>query len=284
MTPPRYFSRLGCIAASRGGNLPHWSQSCATFVTFRLGDSLPAGKLAQLQAEREEWLKAHLERRGEDSASTGAERRGEDSASTAKRRRGEDSASTGVGVCRRGVLTASGWSEAEEREYRELFSARLQRWLDAGHGSCVLREERIRQIVEDSLRHFADIRYSLYAYVVMPNHVHVLFMPEEGFDGRKIVADWKRFTAKAINAASGASGELWQKESYDHLVRDVAEFNAVRAYIRGNAPHLAYDAYSVSPVDAPVDAASFVDAESSPRQESDGKFPTDAVGTPRLRR
>ena len=256
MTPPRYFSRLGCIAASRGGNLPHWSQSCATFVTFRLGDSLPAGKLAQLQAEREEWLKAHPGRRGEDSASTG------------------------VGVCRRGVLTASGWSEAEEREYRELFSARLQRWLDAGHGSCVLREERIRQIVEDSLRHFADIRYSLYAYVVMPNHVHVLFMPEEGFDGRKIVADWKRFTAKAINAASGASGELWQKESYDHLVRDVAEFNAVRAYIRGNAPHLAYDAYSVSPVDAAIS----VDAVSSPRQESDGKFPSDAVGTPRLRR
>ena len=262
MTPPRYFSRLGCIAASRGGNLPHWSQNCATFVTFRLGDSLPDGKLAQFQAEREEWLKAHPWRRGGDTASTAGGRRGEDSASTRR------------GVCRRGVLTASGWNKAEEREYRELFSERLQRWLDAGHGSCILREDRIRQIVEDSLRHFADIRYSLYAYVVMPNHVHVLFMPVEGWDGRKIVADWKRFTAKAINAARGISGEVWQKESYDHLVRDVAEFNAVRAYIRGNSPHLAYDAYAVSPVDA----------ESSPRQEEDVKFLSDAVGTPRLRR
>ena len=267
MKPARYFSRLGHIAASRGGNLPHWAQNCATFVTFRLGDSLPDGKLAQLQAEREEWLKAHLQRRGGDSASTGAD-------------------------CRRGVLSASGWNEDEEREYRELFSERLQSWLDAGYGSCVLREEPIRQIVEDSLHHFADIRYSLYAYVVMPNHVHVLFMPEEGCDGRKIVADWKRFTAKAINAARGMSGELWQKESYDRLVRDIAEFNAIRAYIRGNAPHLAYDAYASLSVDAespPRQAADegapfSVDAESPPRQKRRAIPHSDAERTPRPRR
>ena len=59
MTEPHYYSRLGCIASTQGGNLPHWSQQCATFVTFRLGDSLPEGKLSQLQAEREEWMKAH---------------------------------------------------------------------------------------------------------------------------------------------------------------------------------------------------------------------------------
>ena len=59
MNEPHYYSRLGCVASTQGGNLPHWSQQCATFVTFRLGDSLPEGKLAQLQAEREEWLKAH---------------------------------------------------------------------------------------------------------------------------------------------------------------------------------------------------------------------------------
>ena len=224
------------MVTTRGGNLPHWSQTCATFVTFRLADSLPAEKLAQLQEERDEWLKAHPCRgRGVLSAS----RSGTADSSV----RGGDPASTGDRG--RGVLSASGWTEEEEREYRELFSERLQRWLDAGYGECVLREERCRRIVEASVRHFADERYSLYSYVVMPNHVHVLFMPEEDRDGREIVASWKRFTALAINDVRGIRGTVWQKESYDHLVRDVAEFNAYRSYIRANAPELAFDAYEV---------------------------------------
>jgi len=128
-------------------------------------------------------------------------------------------------------------------EYRELFPQRLQAWLDAGHGSCVLREARVRIVVEEALRHFADVRYSLYGYVVMPNHVHVLFMPHDGFDGREIVARWKRYTAHAINKLLAREGVLWQKESYDHLVRDVDEFNNCRAYIRKNNPALAFDAY-----------------------------------------
>ena len=223
MTPPRYYSRFGHIASTRGGNLPHWSQTCATFVTFRLGDSLPAEKLAKFQAERDEWLRTHP--RG------------------------------------RGVLSASDWSDDEVREYRELFSERLQRWLDVGHGACVLRDERIRQIVEESLWHFANKRYSLYAFVVMPNHVHVLFMPEDGWDARKIVADWKRYTAKSVNVARGLAGSMWQKESYDHLVRDVREFNDIRAYIRSNDPQIAFDAYACG--------GASVDAESSPRQNKD---------------
>ena len=79
----------------------------------------------------------------------------------------------------------------------------------------------------------------------MPNHVHVLFMPEEGYDSRTIVQGWKSYTAKAINKALNREGGVWQKESYDHLVRDIDEFNAIRAYIRGNNAKLAYDAYNM---------------------------------------
>jgi len=197
MTPPRYYSRYAHTATTSGGNLPHWSQSCATFVTFRLADSLPVEKLAQFKSEREAWLAAHPEP----------------------------------------------WDELTAAEYRELFPRRFHAWLDAGYGSCILSEPQLRAIVEEALNHFADVRYSLYAYVVMPNHVHVLFMPEEGVDGRDLVADWKRYTARAINVKRGAKGALWQKESYDHLVRDVNEFNAIRAYIRGNSLKLAFDAY-----------------------------------------
>src|SRR5438132_5294859 len=42
------------------GNLPHWRQRGATyFVTFRLADSLPQGKLQQWVRERDAWFDAH---------------------------------------------------------------------------------------------------------------------------------------------------------------------------------------------------------------------------------
>ena len=45
--------------ANLTGNLPHWRQDNTTyFVTFRLADSLPRERLEQLQAEKEQWLKA----------------------------------------------------------------------------------------------------------------------------------------------------------------------------------------------------------------------------------
>ena len=235
MNEPHYYSRLGCVASTQGGNLPHWSQQCATFVTFRLGDSLPEGKLAQLQADREEWLKVHPRFQCRRDILVASDKDGLDPSDAARCRVYVDATSRRVNMGLNG--------DEEETEYRELFSERIQRWLDAGHGSCIFRQAEVRQIVEDALRHFADIRYSLYAFVVMPNHVHVLFMPEDGCDGRTIVQGWKSYTAKEINRALRRTGAVWQKESYDHLVRDVEEFKAIRAYIRGNNAKLAYDAY-----------------------------------------
>jgi len=47
-----------------GRHLPHWRQDgCTYFVTFRLGDSIPADKLTQWQAELREWLQRHPEPR-----------------------------------------------------------------------------------------------------------------------------------------------------------------------------------------------------------------------------
>jgi len=98
--------------------------------------------------------------------------------------------------------------------------------------------------MEEILRWGDGTQYSLYAYVVMPNHVHVLFMPLTEFNSFKLVQTWKSIGARRINAVTGRTGHLWQSESYDHLVRNVEEFNRIRAYIRGNDPRKAYDAYA----------------------------------------
>jgi hypothetical protein len=68
-------------------------------------------------------------------------------------------------------------SEADTREFHARYSTAIEDWLDAGHGSCLLRNPDARRIVVDALRFFAGQRYELGHWVVMPNHVHVLFRP-----------------------------------------------------------------------------------------------------------
>jgi hypothetical protein len=84
-------------------------------------------------------------------------------------------------------------SPEDEQEFHELFSDRLESLLDDGRGSCILSKPDVFRIVEQSLRHFDGSRYSLSAFVLMPNHVHVLFKLAEGEDLGKIIHSWKSF-------------------------------------------------------------------------------------------
>ena len=70
--------------------------------------------------------------------------------------------------------------------------------------------------------------------VVMPNHVHALFVQNPEWPLEKLIRSWKGFTARQINALLARSGSLWQRDYFDRLVRDEKHFaNCVR-YIRWN--------------------------------------------------
>ncbi|MCX8012611.1 MAG: transposase [Desulfobacterota bacterium] len=71
-------------------------------------------------------------------------------------------------------------------------------YLDAGYGSCILREPMVAAMVQDSFLKFHGVRYRLFAWVVMPNHVHVLFQPLGEWTVAKVVASWKSFTGRRI--------------------------------------------------------------------------------------
>jgi putative DNA methylase len=111
---------------------------------------------------------------------------------------------------------------------------RIEQALDAGHGSCLLRDPALAQIVEDALLHFDGLRYRLHEWAVMPNHVHVLVTPLHGYSLSSIVHSWKSYTAKAINRVRGSSGPVWQEDYFDRMVRDEAHFARVAAYVREN--------------------------------------------------
>jgi exonuclease VII large subunit len=127
------------------------------------------------------------------------------------------------------------YSDVEKNEYHQLFSEKIQDWLDAGDGSCLLAEKENAILVADALKHFDGERYRLGEWVVMPNHVHVLLTPTtEDFSLPDIIQSWKSFTAHEVNKRTESSGQVWQHESYDHIVRSPEQLYHFEKYIHDN--------------------------------------------------
>lgn len=111
------------------------------------------------------------------------------------------------------------WQEQEE--LFRWYSHRVDAFLDRGQGECFLRRPEIADLVAGALRHFDGQRYELRAWVVMPNHVHAVVWPKPPHTLSRILHSWKSFTATEANRILGRRGKpFWQKEAYDHLVRD----------------------------------------------------------------
>jgi len=237
----RFFDPLAPVEIT-AANLPHWKQDGATyFVTFRLADSLPQDKLEQWHEEREIWL-----------------------------RRQGISSETLPRSTSSGKMPLPRLSKEQQSEYHRLFSARIEHWLDQDYGSCVLVIPECQKIVENALKFFDGQRYRLGVHVVAANHVHAIVTPYPGEDLSKILHSWKSFTAKEIIKVEAASCRLkpfwdevhhrrveaasveaasrrldypqinyqrpvWQKESYDHIVRSEEALRRIEAYIRSHA-------------------------------------------------
>ena len=179
-------------------NLPHWRQEGATyFVTFRQIDSIPVAVWEQMKREAEAWnqrIEAAIQQHGARPFSL---------------------------ACEWEAFQRSQWIQAE-------------RTADECHGSCVFRDAVVRQIMSDALTFFEGQRHFMHAFVVMPNHVHLLVTPMSGWSLDKITQSWKGCTAREINGDLGRPGALWQQESFDRIGRNPAHFERIVRYIDNN--------------------------------------------------
>lgn len=118
----------------------------------------------------------------------------------------------------------------------DLHSQRVEDWLNKGYGSCMLQDARIATIVRDAMLHFDGERYDLLAWCVMPNHVHAVVRTYPGQELSMILLSWKGFSGKKAREILGSvgQGEFWQKEPYDHLIRDAQDLTKQIAYVLGN--------------------------------------------------
>jgi hypothetical protein len=123
------------------GQLPHWYQPGVTyFITFRTEDSVPVELTQAWHCHRENWLRSHnIEPRAPN------------------------------------WMVQLGSLPEIERQFHKTFSREFMEYLDKGHGACVLKRPELARTVGETLQHFDGQRYLLSDFVVMPNHVHVLF-------------------------------------------------------------------------------------------------------------
>ncbi len=119
-----------------------------------------------------------------------------------------------------------------QQDARRLFSKLLETYLDQGLGSCLFKDPAAREMLAETLMRDQGKRVVHQAWVIMPNHVHLLFTPD--YPLQKLVQVWKGASARRIGR-----GTIWQTNYRDTLIRDIDHFlNAVR-YIRRNPRHLA---------------------------------------------
>jgi len=111
--------------------------------------------------------------------------------------------------------------------------ALADRLLDASpHGRILIGAAA--DAVADTLRRRAPEDYDLYAWCVMPNHVHVLAAPRKPLTLNLIVQAWKSVSARAINAHLGRRGSVWQADYFDRYMRDEGQLETTASYIEKN--------------------------------------------------
>jgi REP element-mobilizing transposase RayT len=112
----------------------------------------------------------------------------------------------------------------------------MDRILDSAcTGPLYLRMPQIASMIVDAIHYREEHlkHFQLHAYVVMPNHVHLLITPPVPVS--RIMHSLKKGTAREGNRILGFAGQpFWQDESYDRLVRNGTEFDRIKYYIENN--------------------------------------------------
>ena len=117
---------------------------------------------------------------------------------------------------------------------RVVLQRRIEKYLDQGYGDAFLQLPQVARMIQDSLFKFDGIRYSLFAWVVMPNHVHSLMTRFEEYELSDILQSLKSFTSHEANKVLHRSGQFWIEDYFDRYIRNQKHFEKTIQYIENN--------------------------------------------------
>lgn len=110
----------------------------------------------------------------------------------------------------------------------------IEEIIDQCYGSCLLKNPDVADIIQKAIFSFNLIFYQLLAWVIMPNHVHLLFLQYKTASISLIMQRIKGSTSRTINKGLKQTGQLWQQDYFDTFIRDEEHFCRVKEYIELN--------------------------------------------------
>jgi len=94
------------------------------------------------------------------------------------------------------------------------------------------RHERWATLLSKTILHYTETDYSLHAYVIMPDHLHLLIVPQGTIE--KAVQLVKGGFSFRARRELGWQFAVWQQGFTDHRIRDEADWEHHLAYIGRN--------------------------------------------------
>lgn len=178
-------------------NLPHiYPESATLFITFRLKNSIPVDVLEKMKEEKEFRIRQ-------------------------------------IELSRIPETDKIEAIYLEEKRFFGKYDNALHKFAT---DDDFLKKPEVAQIVADKMHQYDQNLYNLIAYCIMSNHVHLLFTTEgyENANITKIMQLIKGGSSYLCNKVLERKGDFWQKESYDHYVRNQREFTNIEHYIIQN--------------------------------------------------
>ncbi len=218
--------------------LPHIENQRYQMITYRLYDSVPREVIEQWKREVGGGVRASSPPNNEYAANgvqasslpnTKYAAIGTQASSLQNLRAGSprSNASSEIDVQR------AGSPHSNKSKVREKL-VMIDKYEDSGVGQCFMRDDRVAQIVKDTLFYYDGKKYKIIAWCIMPNHVHILIEVFNGFSLSEIIHSWKSFSAHQINKLLNRTGQVWMMEYFDRYIRDYEHFDKVVNYIHNN--------------------------------------------------
>ena len=130
------------------------------------------------------------------------------------------------------------WKQEFARKISErekiLLQKRIERYADQGYGRAFLRDDRLAEMIQETLLKDDGKRYRLASWVVMPNHVHLLATRFEDDTLAEIMQSFKSITSHKANLLLARNGQFWMPDYFDRRIRNAKHYQKTVEYIENN--------------------------------------------------
>lgn len=99
----------------------------------------------------------------------------------------------------------------------------------------IFSDDKMCKILLITIEYFKLILdYKIYAYCIMPDHLHIILHPCGKYELSYIMQMIKGSFARKFNKMNNLSGQVWQKRFYDEGIRDIRMLMQKMEYIHNN--------------------------------------------------